>query len=86
MLFYVINSFIALIDEVIKLNKIPWRIAANAEFTEYNKIGATLFGNTYCGNYFVGIAFKIADVIILLRKKYFHYAKLAVYLMRFFLK
>jgi len=52
---------------------------ASPVFNTPNKIGPALLCYIYCCNYFISITFKIAYMIILLRKKYFHSAKLGVY-------
>ena len=65
-LLYFINGLVAFIDKIIKLQEISWRIAAHTEFAEYNNIAALLFCFLCCTNYFLCVAFKISDVIVLL--------------------
>ena len=67
MLFYFIYGLITLINKIIELYKIPWGIAANTHFTKHNKIAALCFCFLNSLYNFLRIAFKIADMIILLR-------------------
>jgi hypothetical protein len=65
--FYGIDGSIALADEIIKLEKIAWRVTADAEFGKYREVGFLLPGPFYSFNNFPGIIFEITNVIVLLR-------------------
>ena len=76
MLFYNINAFITFIYEVVKIHKISCRVTTDRHFAENNKVSIFIFSKFYCVNNFIGVTFKIANMIILLGKNNFHFAKL----------
>jgi hypothetical protein len=62
-----VNSIVTFIDKIAELNKIPGRVTAYAHFGEHNQIAALSFGFSYGLNDLIRIAFKISDMVILLR-------------------
>ena len=60
------NSFIAFADKILKLQKIPWGIAANRQFGKNHQLRLSALRFPYCFYDLFRIAFKIPYMIVLL--------------------
>jgi hypothetical protein len=67
-----VESCITFRDKIFELQEITGWVAANGKLGENDQVGAGLFGMTDAFEDLTGILFKIPDVIVLLRQRYFH--------------
>ena len=66
------RSSFAEVDKLLKLQKIPWRITTNGQFSKNNQICTLVAGKLNMLNDLFGIGFKITNMVIQLCKCYFH--------------